>query len=40
MVAALVNAKAGGVPIITILNQQTTNPAPHPNKHAGSYAEV
>jgi succinoglycan biosynthesis transport protein ExoP len=39
-IAALDNAKRDGVPILTVLNQQTINPAAYRGKYAGYYAEA
>lgn len=39
-IASLVGAKADDVPILTILNQQTSNPAAFSSKNAGYYAEA
>lgn len=38
--AALDKAKRDGVPILTVLNQQTSNPAAYRGKYAGYYAEA
>ncbi|MDB5539304.1 MAG: hypothetical protein JWQ89_1031 [Devosia sp.] len=38
--ASLIGAKADDVPILTILNQQTNNPATYRGKYAGYYAEA
>jgi len=39
-VAALQGAKAEDVPILTVLNQQTSNPAAYRGKYAGYYSEA
>lgn len=38
--ASLIGAKADDVPILTILNHQTSNPAAYRSKYAGYYAEA
>ncbi|MBN9316195.1 MAG: hypothetical protein J0I99_10680 [Devosia sp.] len=38
--AALDKAKRDGVPVLTVLNQQTSNPAAYRGKYAGYYAEA
>ena len=38
--SALVGAKPGDVPILTVLNQQTRSPAAYGSKYAGYYAEA
>ena len=39
-IAALANAKRDDVAILTVLNQQTSNPAAYRGKYAGYYAEA
>lgn len=38
--ASLIGAKQDDVPILTVLNQQTSDPAAYRGKHAGYYAEA